>query len=1143
MKKIYYTYVFMTFLSLLFSVSVFGQVIPPTQPTPQDLPYVQDFSGLAATATTYPDGFKGWKASGNTTSIYNTLATLVGDMPLVASATAATSGAGVYNYDGKIGFLNTSSNDLAIGFAFTTLGKSGITVQYDAMVIRNPYDAAALPTPINRINAMVLQYRLSTTDPFVSVLSTEYSSTVDKQTTVTVAPLNPQTIKVTLPAVCNNQSLVQIRWISRQNGGSGGRPSFAIDNLSVTNDAIAPINTVGFPKIDNILSDGFDFSTKINKIGKTYFVLLASGSTKPSIAQIKLGQDADGMPALQSGTLTIADETLTYSKSFTGLTMNTSYTVFSVAEDSYGNTQTDSNQLDATTANVLIPSLTTTLNSLDFGFSEQNFNSKTLSYQIQGDNLTSGATLTATGDFNISKTQNTGFSTSLTFDKIDFDANASQTIYVRFSPNALGNFVGQITHQSAGATDKTVVLAGVGINPYVQNFNSTSVLSNSGWTEYSTAGNNLKWASTTTRFNSSPAAVQMNGFAETGASKDWLISPNLRLDSFGQFPLLSFYSRKFFAGPSLKLMISTNYDGTSSPETATWTALNGDFPITTGVFKQSKYINLENYKTDHTYLAWVYESTASGTNNNAEWTIDDVSITNESSFVASNPNLNFGEINPNTVSASQSFAFGAGGFGDITLTAPTDYQLSLDDTTFQSSIIVTMADALAGKTLYVRFTPSAKALNIAGAITITGTGLNQSLGFLTGSSLPKTETFDIVTYNLEFFGSNVSTAGTNPVEFGPIDDALQVENVSKVMNKLNADVYVVQEVSDETRLDELIQKISINGKTFDKSISPSWSYSFNAPDPNFPPQKLVVIYNTQTTTVKSTEVLFKNLFDDILQGTATLPNYPGDSKNFFASGRLPYLVNIETNIGGITKQINLIDLHARANSGTDITKYNMRKYDVEYLKTELDANYADANFMILGDYNDDVDTSVIAGNPSSYEAFVTDNTRYDALTLGISQGGAFSFLSSGGFLDHIITSNELSDEYVPNSIAVYNPTTDIPNYVNTTSDHGPVIARFELKSDVTLAKNSFESNGFSIQSYPNPVENNLNLVIKSNINKNLKLNFYDATGKIISNSIPVKATLDDNKTTLDVSNLHSGLYFYTLSADNKIIYSNKIIKK
>jgi len=200
-----------------------------------------------------------------------------------------------------------------------------------------------------------------------------------------------------------DQSIVQIRWISKQNSGSGSRPSFAIDNITIQNDVTAPINTAGFPKIDNVLSDGFDFSTQINEIGKTYYVLLPAGSTKPSATQIKAGLDANGNAALQADVINTTDASLVAVKSITGLTLNTNYTVFSIAEDNYGNIQSDSNQLTITTANVVVPSITTTISSLDLGFSEQNFDSNTLSYHIQAANLNSAVTLTATGNCAISQ--------------------------------------------------------------------------------------------------------------------------------------------------------------------------------------------------------------------------------------------------------------------------------------------------------------------------------------------------------------------------------------------------------------------------------------------------------------------------------------------------------------------------------------------------------------------------------------------------------------------------------------------------------------------------------------------------------------------------------------------------------------------
>jgi hypothetical protein len=46
-----------------------------------------------------------------------------------------------------------------------------------------------------------------------------------------------------------------------------------------------------------------------------------------------------------------------------------------------------------------------------------------------------------------------------------------------------------------------------------------------------------------------------------------------------------------------------------------------DFPTTTGTFKQSQFINLQAYKTDHTYclgIDWFWIGSDS-----AEWTLDD----------------------------------------------------------------------------------------------------------------------------------------------------------------------------------------------------------------------------------------------------------------------------------------------------------------------------------------------------------------------------------------------------------------------------------------------------------------------------------------------------------------------------------------
>ncbi|KAF2514323.1 T9SS-dependent choice-of-anchor J family protein [Flavobacterium foetidum] len=1138
MKKLYISRHLLAILCFVCLLS--GNLFSQTNPPAQILPYTQNFEGLATTPTTYPTGFQGWQITGAaTTTSYATIAPIA-DRSLVANSHAGTSSGNVHNYNGKIGFLDTGSLDLAIGFAFNSLNQTSIQVQYDAMVIRNPYDG----TPSNnRIMEMALQYRIGTTGAFTTIEASAYlSGTVLQTGSGVTTPQNPQTIKVKLPSECDNQSVVQIRWIARMfSGTTGSRPSFAIDNIEIGKDADAPISETGYPKAENISANNFDFSDKLNEIGKTYYVLLAGGSTAPTAAQVKAGLDANGTAALQSGFLDVTDKNQVYTKNFAGLTLNTQYSVFSVSEDASGNIQTTVTKTDVTTTAVAVPVITVSVTSLDLGLTEINFNSQSLNYQIQATDLTQSLTVSATSNFSISK-DNVTFGSELTFSVSDFAANASQTVYVRFTPNLARNFTGQLTHKSVGAVSKMLSLTGKGFDPYVEGFNDVNVLSNGLWTQHNIAGTVNKWTHTTVarNVNSGSGAVLVNGYSDNGPSKDWLISPKLHLDTFTHFALLSFYSRKFYAGPSLKLMVSTDYDGVSSPETATWAEIDGKFPTTTGTYVQSKYIDLTGFKSPNTYVAWVYETTAGGNNFAAEWSLDDVAITNETGYVNADPILDFGDVSINSISASQSFVLKAEGYGDIILTVPADYQISLDNLSFQSSVLVDASAAANNQTVYVRFTPSVKALKISGSLTVSGTALNRQIGSFTGSSIPKADTYDVVTYNLEFFGTDVK--GTDGVEFGPTDDALQIENVAKVMNKLDADVYVVQEVSDDPSIDILIQKLNINGKTFDKKISTSWSYSFQDPDPNFPPQKLVVLYNTQTTSVKKTRVMFKDLYDEVRAGTTVLQNYPNNSGNsFFSSGRLPYMVTVEANVGGIKKEINLINIHARANSGSDLSRYNMRKYDTQVLKDSLDANYPDANFIILGDFNDDVKASVIAGQPSSYESIVTDTNRYNPLTLEISRAGAYSFLSSGGFLDHIVISNELTDDYIQNSIAVYDPRNDIPNYTTTTSDHGPVIARFELKEDV-LSTPDFGKNNYFVKAYPNPASDIVSFDVKTTEGRDLKIKLYDTNGRLVGSPIGIKSEADIKTASLSVNSLSAGIYFYVVTENNKVIFKDKIIK-
>ncbi|MBI4536086.1 MAG: carboxypeptidase regulatory-like domain-containing protein [Ignavibacteriae bacterium] len=205
-----------------------------TNPTAQSLPYLQDFSALAHSSTTYPDGWQGWSlATSSSTSFRVTAPTA--DEILRASSSASTTATGVHNYNGKIGILGggSTTTDPALCLALTTSGLSNIAARFDIMTIRNPYNG----TTNTRINQVDLQYRVGASGDFTSVRGLAngiYESNTTTQTGSGVTtPQNLQTVTLSLPSACDDNATVQLCWAHRDVSGSGSRPSFAVDNIIV----------------------------------------------------------------------------------------------------------------------------------------------------------------------------------------------------------------------------------------------------------------------------------------------------------------------------------------------------------------------------------------------------------------------------------------------------------------------------------------------------------------------------------------------------------------------------------------------------------------------------------------------------------------------------------------------------------------------------------------------------------------------------------------------------------------------------------------------------------------------------------------------------------------------------------------------
>lgn len=362
--------------------------------------------------------------------------------------------------------------------------------------------------------------------------------------------------------------------------------------------------------------------------------------------------------------------------------------------------------------------------------------------------------------------------------------------------------------------------------------------------------------------------------------------------------------------------------------------------------------------------------------------------------------------------------------------------------------------------------------------------------------ISKALTLDVVNWNFEFFGARSEDYGNE--EFGPADEALQLQNIKQVLESLNADVVAVQEVSDEAYFATLVEQLG----RYDYLCSQRFSYSFDGPSSTFPPQKVCLIYDRETIAIESARPMFESMYDEArTTNPLLLPGYPtGDPSSFYSSGRLPFLVNATATIQGVREKVSFVVLHAK--SGSALADYNRRVYDAQVLKDTLDAHFADQQMFILGDLNDDLDQSITSGQPTSYASFVND-AAYSKITKPLSDAGARSTVSFQDVIDHQIITTELDEAYLEGSATIIAPFRTIRNYEATTSDHLPVISRYQFIAPVV----SFVTSNVTVSEVPSTisVEVSLTKAFKSATSISVALSGNASAPQDFTTSIPAAA--------------------------------------
>jgi hypothetical protein len=145
------------------------------------------------------------------------------------------------------------------------------------------------------------------------------------------------------------------------------------------------------------------------------------------------------------------------------------------------------------------------------------------------------------------------------------------------------------------------------------------------WITYSVTGVDQVWVIDTNPLHafSLPNCAKMSGYLVSSfANEDWLISPAMEFEHSTN-EILNFMSSYSFTGNPIEVKYSMDYDGTSDPNTATWTALAPTLSPGGFLYTPSGDVDLSAASGTNVRVAFKYTSTASAS---STWEIDDVVI-------------------------------------------------------------------------------------------------------------------------------------------------------------------------------------------------------------------------------------------------------------------------------------------------------------------------------------------------------------------------------------------------------------------------------------------------------------------------------------------------------------------------------------
>ncbi len=111
----------------------------------------------------------------------------------------------------------------------------------------------------------------------------------------------------------------------------------------------APSWTATYPKVIHVEDTRLTLLVNMDDAGKAYYIVVPSGATAPTSAEVKAGANYDTVTVYQAGTVDVASANKTVMENIEGAQPNTSADIWVVAEDNAGNLQSTPVKISITT--------------------------------------------------------------------------------------------------------------------------------------------------------------------------------------------------------------------------------------------------------------------------------------------------------------------------------------------------------------------------------------------------------------------------------------------------------------------------------------------------------------------------------------------------------------------------------------------------------------------------------------------------------------------------------------------------------------------------------------------------------------------------------------------------------------------------